>query len=50
MPVTARAVTAYTIEDVAGTGSLQAVKHEAPEPIYISHFVDCPNAAQHSRK
>lgn len=47
MPLTARPVTVYRITDAtADEPHLEAV---AEKPLYISHFIDCPNAAQHSK-
>ena len=51
LPLTAKPVTVYMI-DTGGpddTYTPDAIKADGG-PYYISHFVDCPNAAQHSRK
>ena len=50
MPVTARPVTTYTLVEGELMAPPNAVKVEAEDKHYISHFVDCPNAAQHSTK
>lgn len=52
MPVTAKPVTVYYLDEGSPEDrhSPDAVKAEMDAPVYISHFVDCPNAAQHSKK
>lgn len=50
MPVTAKPVTVYTLDEGELLSAPTAAKHETEAKLYISHFVDCPNASQHSKK
>ena len=52
MPLTARPVTVYAIDEGSPDDrhTPDAVKVEMGSKVYISHFVDCPNAAEHSRR
>lgn len=48
LPLDARPMTAYTLDDAA-LGDRHALKLETSQPLYVSHFTTCPNAARHSR-
>lgn len=50
LPLTAKPVTVYTLDESAEPpNALRRMLPLGSAPAYISHFVDCPNAAEHSK-
>ncbi len=51
LPLDARPVTVYTLGWTTDTLSATPLQREpGAEPMYVSHFLTCPQAAQHSHR